>query len=652
AKPERTPLSYFISTALLSRHESIFENGNAIGHRNDTEREGGMSRASLVRAPTRGPAILIGSDQSKAASPDENALVDTEPKLEPVSAATSPEQQLYPLNSNLQSTPSPAAQWDQMGPTPSSAALKEKARRKLVLEQSQSEGGRAKKAKVTTPAGRAKTAAAGNSPGEREMDPRMISLIEEPSTGPRRLAAGGRPSTATASGVGCPTYDLNDELGPDPTEASDQWMELFDVPNKRGGGGEGAGAGKRRRLDQQPMQQWVKEEPLEEDDTELLQLEAAAAAAAPSGVRRIRSAQPKMIRNQRMVKKEALDANDIDITPRPGRQQGSPTTPGGRLENSLLVLTKKFMDLRSRSEELNLNEAATTLGVQKRRLYDITNVLEGIDLIVKTGKNSIRWCQDSGEGSSMGGGGESAEKRALEEELMGMEEEEKKLDNLIRDLTNAFALIKEDPTDKPYAYVNFSDLQRSADHSGEDKLTIAVKAGSNDASVEVADPVETGRFVMAIRCPAGLHAMVIPSEKEGGRTGVRDLPPGTFTGDDLGRESQQENSGIVLPSSHPSALRQPCDDLITPSKMVEDNSCLSEYLSPLKFLVGGAPMGLLGSQDGPYLSLDTPNNGSVLAPGSGASGSQQPGPSSSYYPYSMDGGAGPSITDLYNEEWY
>ena len=40
---------------------------------------------------------------------------------------------------------------------------------------------------------------------------------------------------------------------------------------------------------------------------------------------------------------------------------------------------------------LNLNEAAEMLGVQKRRLYDITNVLEGIQLIEKMGKNSIRW---------------------------------------------------------------------------------------------------------------------------------------------------------------------------------------------------------------------------------------------------------------------
>ena len=38
-----------------------------------------------------------------------------------------------------------------------------------------------------------------------------------------------------------------------------------------------------------------------------------------------------------------------------------------------------------------MNEAVDKLAVQKRRIYDITNVLEGINLIKKGGKNHIRW---------------------------------------------------------------------------------------------------------------------------------------------------------------------------------------------------------------------------------------------------------------------
>jgi hypothetical protein len=38
-----------------------------------------------------------------------------------------------------------------------------------------------------------------------------------------------------------------------------------------------------------------------------------------------------------------------------------------------------------------LNDAVLELKVQKRRIYDITNVLEGIGLICKERKNNIRW---------------------------------------------------------------------------------------------------------------------------------------------------------------------------------------------------------------------------------------------------------------------
>lgn len=41
--------------------------------------------------------------------------------------------------------------------------------------------------------------------------------------------------------------------------------------------------------------------------------------------------------------------------------------------------------------KVDLNEASEILKVQKRRIYDITNVLEGIGLIEKTEKNKIKW---------------------------------------------------------------------------------------------------------------------------------------------------------------------------------------------------------------------------------------------------------------------
>lgn len=47
-----------------------------------------------------------------------------------------------------------------------------------------------------------------------------------------------------------------------------------------------------------------------------------------------------------------------------------------RVDTSLSLLTKRFVDMLSESGVVDLNQCSKTLQVQKRRLYDITNVLE------------------------------------------------------------------------------------------------------------------------------------------------------------------------------------------------------------------------------------------------------------------------------------
>lgn len=57
--------------------------------------------------------------------------------------------------------------------------------------------------------------------------------------------------------------------------------------------------------------------------------------------------------------------------------------------SSLGLLTKKFVELLMGSNVLDLNEAAVFLDVQKRRIYDITNVLEGLGIVTKKSKNYV-----------------------------------------------------------------------------------------------------------------------------------------------------------------------------------------------------------------------------------------------------------------------
>ncbi|KAG8088756.1 hypothetical protein GUJ93_ZPchr0010g9683 [Zizania palustris] len=109
----------------------------------------------------------------------------------------------------------------------------------------------------------------------------------------------------------------------------------------------------------------------------------------------------------------------------------NPPTPAGtcRYDSSLGLLTKKFINLLKQAPDgtLDLNNAAETLEVQKRRIYDITNVLEGIGLIEKTLKNRIRW-----KGLDNSGMGLDDSLSALQTEVENLSVKEQTLDECIR----------------------------------------------------------------------------------------------------------------------------------------------------------------------------------------------------------------------------
>jgi len=67
---------------------------------------------------------------------------------------------------------------------------------------------------------------------------------------------------------------------------------------------------------------------------------------------------------------------------------------------------------------LDLNNAMKVLDVQKRRIYDITNVLEGINLIQRYKKNHVRWI------------GTAPEEIKLKRKLEEMEELESEEDSM------------------------------------------------------------------------------------------------------------------------------------------------------------------------------------------------------------------------------
>ena len=69
----------------------------------------------------------------------------------------------------------------------------------------------------------------------------------------------------------------------------------------------------------------------------------------------------------------------------------------GKQDNSLAQLTQNFLNYIKNKGRINIsiNELVKDLNVKKRRIYDITNVLQGIGYLEKKGKNEILWIKDS-----------------------------------------------------------------------------------------------------------------------------------------------------------------------------------------------------------------------------------------------------------------
>ncbi|KAM9095910.1 transcription factor E2F3 isoform 2-T2 [Sarcophilus harrisii] len=157
-----------------------------------------------------------------------------------------------------------------------------------------------------------------------------------------------------------------------------------------------------------------------------------------------------------------------------------------RYDTSLGLLTKKFIQLLSQSPDgvLDLNKAAEVLKVQKRRIYDITNVLEGIHLIKKKSKNNVQWmgCSLSDDGGML------AQCQGLSKEVTELSQEEKKLDELIQSCTLDLKLLTEDAENQKLAYVTYQDIRKI---SGLKDQTVIVVKAPPETRLEVPDPLES-----------------------------------------------------------------------------------------------------------------------------------------------------------------
>ncbi|CAH1183116.1 unnamed protein product [Phaedon cochleariae] len=161
---------------------------------------------------------------------------------------------------------------------------------------------------------------------------------------------------------------------------------------------------------------------------------------------------------------------------KPKRQ--AQTKKNTRYDTSLSLLTKKFSDLIERSPNgvVDLNRASQELGVQKRRIYDITNVLEGIGILEKKSKNNIQW---------KGCRSQNGRYVALSKQLRNLDDLENGLDRMIGSAESELRKLNSDG----YGYVTYQDL-RSID-AFRHKTVMAIKAPPH---TQLSVPTTAGRL--------------------------------------------------------------------------------------------------------------------------------------------------------------
>uniref|UniRef100_A0A452ESG5 E2F transcription factor 1 n=1 Tax=Capra hircus TaxID=9925 RepID=A0A452ESG5_CAPHI len=254
----------------------------------------------------------------------------------------------------------------------------------------------------------------------------------------------------------------------------------------------------------------------------------------------------------------------------PGKGVKSPGEKS-RYETSLNLTTKRFLELLSRSADgvVDLNWAAEVLKVQKRRIYDITNVLEGIQLIAKKSKNHIQWL---GNHATVGIGGRL---EGLTQDLQQLQESEQQLDHLLHICSTQLRLLSEDImwslTPPTLAYVTCQDLRSIADPA--EQMVMVIKAPP-ETQLQAVDSSEN--FQISLKSKQGpIDVFLCPEESVGGTSPGKTPSQGAASGEE-DRAADLATAVPPPPSSPPSS---PATD---PSQ-----SLLSLEQEPLLSRMGG-----------------------------------------------------------------
>ena len=203
------------------------------------------------------------------------------------------------------------------------------------------------------------------------------------------------------------------------------------------------------------------------------------------------------------IKKHSIDKNITESLSSENEENMEESIQEGRQENSLCQLTKNFIKyIKNQGKvNININEIVEKLTVKKRRIYDITNVLQGIGYIQKTGKNEILWTK----------GDLNKKKNYLEDNYIFQKLKEfnnlgKNIEDLQKqnhDLTltiekfrEEFDLISKKKDFEKYGYITFEDM---SDISIKEKLDILILKSTKGSVITVIDKDDSKKACISIK---------------------------------------------------------------------------------------------------------------------------------------------------------
>jgi transcription factor E2F3 len=152
-------------------------------------------------------------------------------------------------------------------------------------------------------------------------------------------------------------------------------------------------------------------------------------------------------------------------------------------ENSLGKLTKDFINYIKTEgrKSININDLVNKLGVKKRRIYDITNVLQGIEYLQKSGKNEIIWTKTITNKSKAKKKPSLIKKNNNNKQKLNKEElekEKKELDDDIEKFKAEFNSIAKKGEFEEYGYITLDDIKKLSINKKVDLVVIKATKGT------------------------------------------------------------------------------------------------------------------------------------------------------------------------------